>query len=131
MLRPVVLYKSEESPLRKTEEIGSAVYERKVRRQIFGPCKDARIEKWRIKRKRRIQDSLKLAFLLKKWNGEDVIIRNVIEKNSARKRRLGRIRVGRKNCVVGNVCAMKPVVQRWEAVEDRNRWRYIYLEEWC
>ncbi|KAL4088534.1 hypothetical protein QTP88_023628 [Uroleucon formosanum] len=142
LIRPVVLYGSETWPLRKAEQMRLEVFERKILRRIFGPCKDDQTGEWRKRHNQELQNLFQRPDITKEisvrrlrwaghaWRKQGSIIRIVIENNPAGKRPLGRPRLRWEDCVIKDVGRIGANLQWREEAEDRNRWRSIYLEGW-
>jgi hypothetical protein len=56
LIKPVVTYRSETWTLRKTNENSLVVFERKVLRKIYGPCKDVNPREWKIRKYRELKE---------------------------------------------------------------------------
>ena len=56
LIKPVVTYGSETWTMRKNDENALLVFERKVLRKIYGPCKDEHTGEWRIRKNKELQD---------------------------------------------------------------------------
>ncbi|KAL4084268.1 hypothetical protein QTP88_028093 [Uroleucon formosanum] len=142
LIRPVVLYGSETWPLRKAEQMRLEVFERKILRRVFGPCKDDQTGEWRKRHNQELQNLFQRPDITKEisvrrlrwaghaWRKQGSIIRTVIENNPAGKRPLGRPRLRWEDCVIKDVGRIGANLQWREEAEDRNRWRSIYLEGW-
>ncbi|KAL4096954.1 hypothetical protein QTP88_021820 [Uroleucon formosanum] len=142
LIRPVVLYGSETWPLRKAEQMMLEVFERKILRRIFGPCKDDQTGEWRKRHDQELQNLFQRPDITKEisvrrlrwaghaWRKQGSIIRTVIENNPAGKRPSGRPRLRWEDCVIKDVGRIGANLQWREEAEDRNRWRSIYLEDW-
>ncbi|KAL4084248.1 hypothetical protein QTP88_028073 [Uroleucon formosanum] len=71
LIRPVVLYGSETWPLRKAEQMRLEVFERKILRRVFGPCKDDQTGEWRKRHNQELQIFFNALTSQKKSRSED------------------------------------------------------------
>lgn len=95
MISPVVLFGSEIWPLRKTEQMRLEVFEKKVLKIIFGPCKNDRTGKWKKRHNRELQTLFQRPNITKKNLSRMACIEkmgiNNKDRNLAGKRLLERI----------------------------------------
>jgi len=117
------------------------VFERKILRRIFGPCKDDLTGEWRKRYNQELQTLFQRPYITKEisvrrlrwaghvWRKQGSIIRTIIENNLEGKRPLGRPRLRWEDCVIKDIGRIEDNLQWREVEEDRNRWRSIYLEK--
>jgi hypothetical protein len=65
LIHPVVLYGSETWPLRKAKQMRLEVFERKILRRIFGPCKDDQTGEWRKQHNQELQNLFQRPYITK------------------------------------------------------------------
>ena len=142
LIKPVVTYGSETWTLRKTDENSLTVFERKVLRKIYGPCKDVNNGEWRIRKNRElkavyqnpgiVEDITKrrLIWAGHAWRKEGSLLRTVIEKVPQGKRPLGRPRLRWEDRVKEDVEKVKPG-EEWKVLSlERESWRQICWTVW-
>jgi len=114
------------------------VFERKVLRKIYGPCKDIITGEWRIKKNRElrelyqnpsiVEDITKKKRLLwagYAWRIKGSFLRTVLENIPQRKKPLERPRLRWEDRVMEDVGKIKPGIDWKKLSLDRENWREI------
>jgi hypothetical protein len=108
------------------------VFERKILRRIFEPCKDDQTGEWRKRHNQELQNLFQRPYITKEisvrrmrwaghaWRNQGSIIRSVIENNLAGKRPLDRPRLRWEDCVIKDGKRIEDSLQWREEAEDRN-----------
>ncbi|CAG9827717.1 unnamed protein product [Diabrotica balteata] len=139
IIRPAVTYGSETWTLRKKEINKLLVWERKILRIIYGPCRDSVTNKSRSRYNNEIETLFGKGNIVRyiktnrlRWAGhvvrsdDDRLISNVFWERPDGRRSTGRPRKRWKDAVREDLEKME--VRPWEIIaQDRNQWKAIVL----
>jgi len=119
------------------------IFERKVRRKIYGPVFDSQTNEWR-----KLHNNEELQRLFQKpnivreiakrrlswaghaWRKQGTLVKRVIEEDPMGKRPLGRPKLRWEDSVKREIEKIEPDTKWREAAEDRDRWQSLSLAVW-
>jgi hypothetical protein len=81
LIRPVVMYGCEVWTLRKSEQNRLLIFERKILRRIFGPCKDDTTGEWRIRKNKEFKQLYQMLDIIREIKKKETLMsRTCMEK---------------------------------------------------
>ncbi|KAE9521507.1 hypothetical protein AGLY_018106 [Aphis glycines] len=120
LIKCIVLYGAQCWTVRKSDESKLRVFERKILRRIYEPCRDLQTGEWRKRHNEELHHLYNRPYIVKEikrrrfewaghvWRKPDALTKTVLQENPRGKRPLGRPRMRWEDCVRKDVAVSLP-----------------------